>query len=192
MDTADISTMVANMIVQRETPELIYWSSYLTSILNPTTQKKVVGKIVESIQEIQKKSKVDAIAVRGMSGALVGGIAAHITGIPLICVRKEDSSHSDFHVEMVMLDPKPVTNYIIIDDLICTGKTINTIISDIDKEFRRIADTYSSPYNAIQMKAKPVGIILYNESPTAFNTWGYGRRKNIPVIGFRFDGFEKT
>ncbi len=180
MDTQQISDMVANMTNPYNS---IFHTSYLTSILRPNKQHLVINQLLSNIKKLQQTTIIDAIAIRGMSGAIVGGIISHLTNIPLICVRKENTSHSDFHVEMVLINPKKKVNYIIVDDLISTGNTLNTIIKDINNEFKRI----SLDYNQI-IKPCPVGIFLYNDSPNLSPNWKVGKR-SIPLTAFRISGY---
>lgn len=160
----------------------IYHSAYFAAILNPTKLKKVVKQLSDNIKEFQKTHRVDAIAIRGMSGALIGGIISNKLGIPLMCVRK-GKSHSDFKVETYLTEYKPQINYIIIDDLICSGRTITAIIQEVKKEFKNINEENVKD-DVKSMKPVPVGIFLYNDSPESFTRWMVGR-KTIPVKAFR-------
>lgn len=161
----------------------IYHSAYFAAILNPVKLKKVVKQLSDNIKEFQKTTTIDAIAIRGMSGALIGGIVSHKLGIPLMCVRK-GKSHSDFKVETYLHGYKPEINYIIIDDLICSGGTIINIIKEVKKEFK---DINEQNVNEDITKMKPVlkGIFLYNDSPEAWKTWSVGHMKTVPVKAFR-------
>jgi adenine/guanine phosphoribosyltransferase-like PRPP-binding protein len=117
---------------------------YLESLLNPQVRKDTVKRVTKILKEFDKVRPFDAIAVSGMSGALIGSTIADRLGKGIIVVRKEDdtSTHSWYKVEGAICE-----RYIIIDDLIASGKTVRRIIDQIKKE------QYQD--------AKCVGIYLY-------------------------------
>jgi hypoxanthine phosphoribosyltransferase len=167
----------------------IYHSAYFASILNPAKLKKVIRKLCENIKEFQKTTKVDAIAIRGLSGSLIGGILSHKLGIPLMCVRK-GKSHSDYRVETFLTEYKPEINYIIIDDLICSGGTIKAIIKEVKREFKKI-NSENVDEGLVQMKPVPKGIFLYNDSSTAWVNHDFGTTDNpIPVKSFNVNAYK--
>ena len=87
----------------------------------------------------------DSIAIRGNSGAIMGGALSLITNKPLILVRKkDDDNHSVYNVEGYT----GVRRYIIVDDLISTGDTIGHIIADIREH--------------LHTEAKCVAVLLYS------------------------------
>lgn len=66
----------------------------------------------------------DAIAFTGLSGSVVAGAVAMTMDKYLYCVRKSDENrHSTYQVE----GPLTGLRYVIIDDFICTGSTIERI-----------------------------------------------------------------
>ena len=75
-------------------------------------------------------------------------MVAAATGKPLILIRKPESCHTKSSIEGFIA----AKTYIIIDDFICTGNTINTIINAV-KAFRRPGEAHP----------KLIGIFLYNE-----------------------------
>ena len=96
---------------------------YLVGAVKTDTRKYIVKRIVEKIKELNLD--FDAIAFRGMSGAIIAPIVANELNKDLLMVRKSDGNHSGFELE----GNRNSQNYIIIDDLIATGKTINSILS---------------------------------------------------------------
>ena len=93
-------------------------SPYLTEVLG-TKLTTFVTMTTKRI--IKSKVKFDAIAFRGMSGAIIACPVASIFKKPLIIVRKSiKNCHSSRQVEG-FIDAK---KYIIVDDFIETGKTI--------------------------------------------------------------------
>jgi len=70
-----------------------------------------------------RKYDFDTIAVCGVSGLLLGPILAYEMGKRLVVVRKkDDSSHSCSMIEGYCGD-----KYVIVDDLIASGATVNLI-----------------------------------------------------------------
>jgi adenine/guanine phosphoribosyltransferase-like PRPP-binding protein len=98
------------------------------------------------------KDRFDAIAFRGMSGAMVAPAVAIKLGKPFILVRKRgDGSHSEHQVEGAV----GCSRYIIVDDLIASGETVRAIQDDVSRH----------------SKATCVGIALW------FNQCVYWREK---------------
>jgi orotate phosphoribosyltransferase-like protein len=76
------------------------------------------------------RKNFDSIAFRGVSGALVAPILAHKLKKHLISVRKNThDSHvmSNYKVEGNVASQ----SYIIVDDFICSGNTIKTIVNEV-------------------------------------------------------------
>ncbi len=71
---------------------------------------------------------IERIAVRGVSGLVMGGVVSYYTGIPLVIIRKPDEQrHSIFPVEY----DGEFSRYCIIDDLVASGRTLNQIIESL-------------------------------------------------------------
>lgn len=97
------------------------------------------------IKKFRRKVKFDAIAFTGSSGAALAYPLSYILGLPLICVRK---SPKDSHFGLRLEGYVSASRYIIVDDFIESGRTINKI------------------QRAIKSKneaASCVGIYLYND-----------------------------
>jgi adenine/guanine phosphoribosyltransferase-like PRPP-binding protein len=116
-------------------------SQYLTNILD----KHKLAQLVKRVKTKVKNIKFDGVAFQGMSGAIPGGAIAYLLKKQPILVRKAkpcDESHSDKEVE----GDKKIRRYIIVDDFIATGTTLDNIINSIHR------------WNG----AKCVGVYLYN------------------------------
>lgn len=88
--------------------------------------------------------RFDAIACRGLSGALVASIVAAKLDKPLVVVRKKiEGTHSSYGIEQGVAGP---FRYVIVDDLIDKGGTVRAIIEKIKER---------------EEDAVCVGIILY-------------------------------
>ncbi len=129
-----------------------------SSYLRPAFSKRplVIKGVVDSI--LQSGVQFDTIAFRGMSGALIAPSVADQLDKPLCMSRKEiDNSHSTYWCE----GHAAICNYIIIDDLICSGDTIRALIDSIPN-------------------ATCVGIFLYN--PEYSNKTFEWNSMIIPII----------
>ena len=130
-----------------------------------TDREKVIRRAsayVEHLQTTDQLPKKLSIAFRGMSGAVVAPVLAYICDLGLIVVRKEnDSSHSTRRVEGELAH-----DYIIVDDFISAGYTVDAIINAISKvsEVRCLGVmTYSRDYE-----------MTYNSSMGELPTWFVG------------------
>lgn len=119
-------------------------ADYIHPSLHPVIRSDKVKVAVETLTPLD----IDAIAVRGMSGAIIGGAIAHALSIPIILVRKdkhsEETHHSCMHVEGP-LNWSPLARYVIVDDFASSGNTL-----------RRIQD-------AIGHRAELIGAYLYRD-----------------------------
>jgi hypothetical protein len=82
---------------------------------------------IESAVRILKEYDFDAVAFRGMSGALVGPCIAMLMNKSMIMVRKHADCHSDICVE----GDKAARHYVIADDFQSTGRTARTIVREV-------------------------------------------------------------
>ena len=137
-------------------------SIYLRRIFRPRQLKKTVNKVGKKIAELKECGmKIDSVAFSGNSGAGIAYPLSFKTGIPLICVRKGERSHGS-KVESVNAE---IESYIIVDDCIASGRTVNHILDDI--EFW------------VSEKIKCVGIILYDDDCENIRWANPG---NIPIF----------
>ncbi len=105
-------------------------SAVTSSLRGPfdSLRRKDIIDWVSLILGKEEMSGVNAIAVRGISGIVMGSIVAHVLNLKLIVVRKEnEDSHASYQVEGLSSDLK----YVIIDDLVSSGRTVKTIMQDI-------------------------------------------------------------
>jgi hypothetical protein len=123
-------------------------TEYLTAALDRNQANIVIKAMVKLIKASQ--IEFDAIAFRGMSGALIAPIIAYKMNKPIIMVRKKGGSHSSSTIEGY----KNAKTYIVIDDFVCGGDTIKTIINTI----------FDGDSNGDFKGAIPVGIFLYRSS----------------------------
>jgi orotate phosphoribosyltransferase len=101
-------------------------SDYLSVYLNHPTFTSSIKKAKTFIPKIE----FDSFAFRGMSGALLAPILAIKCKKHLIMIRKSiEGSHSNSMVEGYIKTKK----FIIIDDFIESGNTVNTIIAEVKR-----------------------------------------------------------
>jgi hypothetical protein len=99
---------------------------YLNGFFDLEHREEILNQIAESFTEVD----FDSFAVCGTSGLLIGSLAADRLGKGLIVVRKEcDVNHSDNWIEC----SNDAHRFVIIDDCISTGATIQYIL-------RRVAE----------------------------------------------------
>lgn len=96
---------------------------YRSSLCNPTQLPRLIAQSVADL--IQVRDAFDAIAVRGVSGLIVGPAVAAALHKQLIVVRKSlDDSHADVLTEG---EPYDDYRYIVLDDFICSGDSIRAV-----------------------------------------------------------------
>lgn len=148
-----------NLLSNMKKKTLPIQTSYLQKIYRTDQFIKTVKLAATKIRKFRRKVKFDAIAFTGSSGAGLAYPLSYILGIPLICVRKTPSnSHYRIRLEGCVAAGR----YIIVDDFIESGRTIDSIRRAI-KSKNTAADC--------------VGIYLYNDG--AITPRDY---KNIKVI----------
>lgn len=121
-------------------------SDYLNQAFSVSRREEAVERVVTLLRK-PKFEKVDCLALRGLSGLIIGSIAAHRTGKKLAVIRKpNDDSHGDWNlVEASHL----VTNWLFVDDFLSSGKTLFWTKTAMEAAFP---------------KAKCAGAFVYNGS----------------------------
>jgi adenine/guanine phosphoribosyltransferase-like PRPP-binding protein len=123
------------------------WTGYLGSIFG-AGYLKMVPAAAKKLRAIQKTHPFDAIAFTGTSGAGIAFPLSLLLKLPLIHVRKKNvKSHYSDTIEGTISSKR----YLIVDDFIASGATVNRIISTIKKDKNL-------------KKAKAVGIFLYDST----------------------------
>ncbi len=125
-------------------------SDYLYDVLeSPTDKKRRIVQKLRDIENVYESLRFEAIAFRGMSGALMAPLVAEAMNKKLILVRKDrkiERTHSHAKVEGVKI---PIgTRYIILDDFVSSGETVEIIIAALHKEAPSLV---------------PVGVFEYNK-----------------------------
>lgn len=118
--------------------------------------RRTVTEIIEGLNARLKSGQCPPfknIAVCGVSGVLVGGIIADEFNAQLCVVRKTKGAHSSWLVEN-----QPSGTYLILDDLICTGKTAKHIVRELDSNFGLLTEP---PYRSKLAYPECVGFYGY-------------------------------
>lgn len=120
-------------------------TDYLRKVYSVEDFARMIPAAVKKIKAFRKKHPFDAIAFTGTSGAAAAFTLSYKLKIPVINVRKgKTGSHYYRDLEGCINAKK----YLIVDDFIESGTTMNRII-------RTIKDN---------IKAAPVGIFLYSDA----------------------------
>ena len=102
--------------------------------------------------KLKKEIDIDALAFCGSSGCAIAFSLATTHHIPLIYVRKlNESSHSNYTVECNDSTIN-IKKYLIVDDFVDTGGTVNHIVKSIRKYARNVG----------AYPAKPVGVLCFD------------------------------
>lgn len=124
-------------------------ASHMGYSVDTSRLPRTVDRIVKALKNFGL-DKFDAIAFRGMSGAIVSGCVALSINKSLIMVRKPgDKTHSGLKVE----GDYNAKRYVIVDDLISSGDTVREMIDAIRREFALIYGDSAQP--------ALVGVMLY-------------------------------
>ncbi len=122
---------------------------HTSDIFNPLTLPKLVTRLARKIRRLQATHGVNTLAGCGQSGLIIA-ILGYKLKLPILSVRKErDDAHDSHRVNGFASDG---TRYLIVDDLIDTGRTVKRIYTSIKKT--------SADYGVTDIK--PVGILLYH------------------------------
>lgn len=139
-------------------------SDHTCRVLNHKSRNKIIIKAVCDLRKIQ--NTFDSIACCGTSGLIVVPQIAEILDKNIVLVRKKnDKSYSPFLIE----GSRPYC-YIIVDDLICSGNTLQWIKNIISEE---------------HPKAKCLGIYCYIPEDSAYTietSKEFYNRYKVPYI----------
>lgn len=133
----------------RRTPDgkIIQGAAHTSRVLNHKYRNGVIIKAVCSLRKIEKD--FDSIACCGVSGLMVVPQIAEILNKNIIVIRKGERRYSEFFIEGVA-----PSNYVIVDDLICSGNTVKRIMNNIHADVPR---------------AKCIGAYFYMGEECAYN-----------------------
>lgn len=164
-------------------PQHISSPGHTGDIFDPKTFTELAKQVAERVREIrQKNPEAEALAASGHSGVMLMGAVSFITGLPMIAVRKNPDTIQDVRMANGWMGAK---GYIILDDLIATGSTVDRIVSEIEEEFQRCKRTYDA-YKKLKQAPKPVAIVLYVDNVARLtNVVFRGKMLSVPTYGAR-------
>jgi adenine/guanine phosphoribosyltransferase-like PRPP-binding protein len=108
-------------------------TQYLHAAFSPNLFARTVDRTAEVAAKIMQQYPFDTIAFTGVSGAAMAFPLSYKMDIPLLCVRKnsDDSHYSRSSSTTCLEGNMSVYKYIIVDDTLCTGETVNRIMDSI-------------------------------------------------------------
>lgn len=103
-------------------------TDYLEDLYDNESFLKKINSAARKIKKFRTQHPFEAIAFSGMSGAGFAYPLSYKLKIPLICVRKaQDSAHCRLTIEGAV----KTSTYLIVDDFIESGKTIQYILKSM-------------------------------------------------------------
>lgn len=133
---------------------VIQGASHTCHVLNHKIRNKIIIKAVCDLRKI--KNEFDSIACCGVSGLLVVAQIAELLNKNILIIRKNEKRYSEFRTEGIA----PL-RYVVIDDLICSGTTVNHITKIIKEEYPR---------------AKSIGVYCYLPEECAYSADAQGSK----------------
>lgn len=148
---------------------------YLRTIFYPDIFPRTIEKTLAAAWSLKEEYGYDTIAFCGMSGAAMAFILAYELEVQLLCVRKaSDNSHfHDMNRGRVLEGNVDTKKYLLVDDFISSGDTVNYIMDSIRND---------------GSSAECVAMLMYasTSSNTTYQRGGEGRAWK--VIASRPDG----
>lgn len=140
--------------------------SHTNDVFSVKRRKQLVKDLLRVLRALRRTTDFNAIAASGHSGLVVASVLAFKLDVSLLAVRRDrnetDNDGSACNGHFFLNEP---TRYIVIDDLIDSGKTVSRI-------FRAIAEEAPEDrmvlVNGAYIRRKipapvPVGVLLYND-----------------------------
>ncbi len=121
----DCSTCTAKREAQKS---LTHNSTYMPGIYDGESYGLILNRVVQALDEIKAARRIDTIAFSGSSGAAMAYSAAWATDLRLLHVRKPDHEAHFFGSVEGFTRPQ---NYVIVDDFMSSGRTLELIISEV-------------------------------------------------------------
>lgn len=125
----------------------------------------------KAITSLSRSTGATAVVVHGNSGVSCGFAALMVTDVTfnLVLLRKDNDNSHGAPIEGP--EGHRLAGYLILDDFVSSGKTLNTVRDKINKLQRQRWD--SSP-------AKCLGVVLYNHHHT--NKFTFSDGYTVPVL----------
>ena len=133
---------------------VIQGASHTCHVLNHKERNRIIIKAVCDLRKIS--NDFDSIACCGVSGLMVVPQIAELLNKNILIIRKNEKRYSEFRTEGIA----PL-RYVVIDDLICSGTTVNHITRIIKDEYPR---------------AKALGVYCYLPEECAYSADAQGSK----------------
>lgn len=133
---------------------VIQGASHTCHVLNHKERNRIIIKAVCDLRKIA--NDFDSISCCGVSGLMVVPQIAELLNKNILIIRKNEKRYSEFRTEGIA----PL-RYVVIDDLICSGTTINHITNIIKDEYPR---------------AKCIGVYFYLPEECAYSADDQGSK----------------
>lgn len=156
-------------------PGILFYD--ITSIFtNPEAFRYCVSKMIETY----RNDKIDGVIAIESRGFILGSCYAEKQGLPLVLARKKgklpgktlqqsyDLEYGSATLEIQVADLPPGNRWLIIDDLIATGGTLNAVAKMVEKSGSAVAGIFSIiglpflDYKKVLNKYNPVTLIDYH------------------------------
>lgn len=150
---------------------------WLMDALDPQYRTDRVNALVSNVRRFMATNVVGGIACCGISGMSMAFAVADIIGLPVCVIRKDrDHHHSSGMAEGLQFD-----NYIIIDDFVQTGATVQHIIAEM--KVSRLALTCLAVFT---YHASDDEMVSYYEGNVRRYVTAYTGRNNIDGVEFDY------
>ena len=106
-------------------------SGYGWTTFSPANWTKKLQACAKKINKLKNTHNVDALAYTGSSGAAAAYVLGVALDLPVVYVRKKGEDSHGSKVESNT--SKAIENYLIVDDFICSGATVENIFNGIEK-----------------------------------------------------------
>lgn len=108
---------------------MVVYPCYSEHTFDPKRLRATAGKLAVLIPRLMHRLNADTIVVTGKSGISMGFATSMLADFPLVVVRKPNESTHGATFEGP--DSHKVKRYIILDDFIDSGATINRVIEQV-------------------------------------------------------------
>jgi len=126
--------------------------NWLKPIHDPRELRRVVNLIVAEIGKLNPPPRF--LAVRGTSGTAIGGAVSLVSDLPLVVVRKEEDDSHAKHYGTVQGMRGTGGYYVIVDDLVDSGNTVQVIASTVKRDHEQNPDS--------ALRTECIAVILYS------------------------------
>jgi hypothetical protein len=130
----------------------LYDGGYSARQYNPESLRDTAKRIAAVLPQLMQHTGAQAVAVTGKSGLSLAFATLMLVDFPLIVVRKRGENTHGSSIEGT--PGVSVQNYLILDDFVASGATVQTIVTDLARYGVMQSPTYTPP--------KCVGVLQYD------------------------------